>query len=157
MHFTSPTRGIMTIHEMTENIRDYIQEDPHARYKLVIGTDSHTNRQGTVYVTALIIHRGGKGARLFYRKLRTKPMMDLRYRIYRETELSLEAVRLLNQNGINKLLLDSPVEIHADIGNNGDTKKLIQEIVGWITSIGYIVRIKPYSFGASSAADRFTN
>lgn len=156
MPFISPSLGAVSVDEMVGSIRDYVQEDPHARYKLVIGTDSQTNHHGTTLVSALVIHRVGKGARFFFRKRRSRPLHDLRYRIYRETELSLELVELLNRHGMNELLSQWPLEIHIDIGRQGDTKVLIQEIKGWVTSVGYVARIKPDSFGASSVADRFT-
>lgn len=155
MRFVSPTWGTVSIEEMVAQLRAYVKEDPVAKYKLVIGTDSHTTKRSTTLVTALIIHRFGKGARFFYRKLNSRPLHDLRSRIYRETELSLELVEQLNKNGMSDLLLAWPLEIHIDIGQKGETKVLIQEICGWVTSVGYEARIKPLSYGASSVADRF--
>lgn len=140
-----------------QQIRGYVQEDPNASYKLVIGTDSQTTKRGTTMVTALIIHRVGRGARFYFRRLRSRPMPDLRMRIYRETELSLELIHRLMSYGLSELLNAWPLEVHADIGRHGETRSLIQEITGWITSVGYTVRIKPESFGASSVADRFTS
>ena len=40
-------------------------------------------------------------------------------------------------------------EIHLDIGSNGPTKNMIQEIVGMITGNGFIARIKPESYAAT--------
>lgn len=156
MNFTSPSWGTLTLEEVTDNIRSYLKEDQHAHYKLVIGTDSHTSSQHTFFVSALIIHRVGRGARFFFRKLKTRRMPELRHRIYKETQLSLELIELLKEKGITNLLAEWPVEIHIDIGQQGETRKLIQEIVGWVSSVGYTAKIKPYSFGASSVADRFT-
>lgn len=157
MHFVSPTFGLLSVEEMIRHIRAYLEEDPKAQHTIIIGTDSHTTRQSTTYVTALVIHRSGKGARFFFRKLRSKPMFDLRYRIYRETELSLALVDVLNEGGMSELLGSWPLEIHIDIGQQGETKALITEIKGWVTSVGYTARIKPDSFGASAVADRFTS
>jgi hypothetical protein len=156
MHFTSPTWGVLTLDEVTTHIRSYLREDQHSRYKLVIGTDSHTDARHTDFVTALIVHRVGRGARFFFRKIHSRRIPDLRHRIYRETELSLELIELLKKHGITDLLAEWPVEIHLDIGQQGETRMLIQEIVGWVTSVGYTAKIKPHSFGASSVADRFT-
>lgn len=157
MQLFSPTYGIVSAETVMKQMRAYIQEDPNSAYKLVIGTDSHTTKRGTTMVTALIIHRIGRGARFFFRKLRTRPMPDLRMRIYKETELSLELIQSLMSSGLDELSAEWPLEIHADIGRHGETKALIQEITGWITSVGYIVRIKPDAFGASSVADRYTS
>ncbi|UUZ81005.1 ribonuclease H-like YkuK family protein [Paenibacillus sp. P26] len=155
MLFVSPTWGTVPIDTMIEHLHAIVRQNPNDKYTIIIGTDSHTTRQSTTLVTAVVIHQIGKGARFFYRKQRSKPLFDLRTRIYRETELSLELVELLNKKGMSDLLSQLPLEIHIDIGQQGDTKVLIQEICGWVTSVGYEARIKPQSFGASAVADRF--
>jgi predicted RNase H-related nuclease YkuK (DUF458 family) len=158
LRLISPTWGSLTLDEVAGNIQALLQEDPESKYKVVIGTDSHTTRDTTLFVTALIIHRIGKGARFFFHKTKSKkPITNLRHRIYRETELSLEFVELVKKQGIVTLLVDFPLEIHIDIGQKGETKQLIQEVTGWVTSVGYVAKIKPASFGASAVADRFTS
>lgn len=157
MQLFSPTYGQLTAQTVMQQIYQYVTEDSNAAYKLVIGTDSHTSRRGTTLVTALIIHRIGKGARFYFRRVRSRPLPDLRMRIYKETELSLEMITLLMKLGLDDICAKWPLEVHADIGQQGETRALIQEITGWITSVGYTVRIKPDSFGASSVADRFTS
>ncbi len=153
--FISPSIGSVTLEEMVLELHDYVGQDPNSLYKIVIGTDSHTTRRTTTLITAVVIHRIGRGARFFYRKKNNRPLFDLRTRIYKETELSLELVDVLNRKGMDDLLARWPLEIHIDIGQQGETKALIQEICGWVTSVGYEARIKPLSFGASSVADRF--
>lgn len=157
MSFTSPTWGKLSLEEMTDKIKSFLSEEHDVEYKIVIGTDSQTSKKGTLFVSALIVHRVGKGAIFFFRKVRTKPLHDLRYRIYKETELSLALMEYFRNEGVADLLSAWPIEIHIDIGQQGETKKLIKEIVGWVTSVGYIAKIKPSSYGASSVADRFTN
>jgi hypothetical protein len=147
----------MSCKAVIEQIRKLVEAQPDASYKIVIGTDSHTTKNVTTMVTALIVHRVGRGAVFYFRKMRSRAMPDLRKRIYRETELSLELVDALMKVGLDELCTVWPLEIHVDIGQRGETKALIQEITGWITSVGYTVRIKPDSFGASSVADRFTS
>ena len=156
LDFISPTWGKMTLAEVSENLRSYLQEDAEAKYKIIIGTDSHTTQQHTVFVTALVIHRIGKGARFYFRRVKHPPIPDLRYRIYRETSLSLELIDMLKAHGISRLIEEWPIEVHLDIGQKGETRSLIQEIVGWVAAVGYEAKIKPNAFGASSAADRFT-
>ena len=157
MQFHSPTTGATSVDQMIRQIASFLEEEPGAQHKIVIGTDSHTTNQSTTFVTAVVVHRVGKGARFYFRKQRQKPMFDLRHRIYKETELSLALVDLLNERGMSALLSAWPLEIHIDIGQQGETKSLITEIKGWVTSVGYVARIKPESFGASAVADRFTS
>ncbi|KMM38975.1 ribonuclease H-like YkuK family protein [Guptibacillus hwajinpoensis] len=156
MNFISPTAGKVTMDQVTQLIERYTEEDPKGKYRIVIGTDSQTSRKATQFVTAIIIHRVGKGARIFYRKVKHKPIHELRHRIYKETEMSLELMELLKEEGFSALLEKWPIEIHLDVGKQGETRKVIQEVVGWVTSVGYIARIKPDSYGASSVADRYT-
>lgn len=157
MPFISPTTGPVTVEEMVVQIQQFLESYPKDRYKIVIGTDSQTTRQATTFVTAIVVHRIGKGARFFFRRVHSRPLIDLRHRIYRETEYSLELVESLQSTGLSGLLARWPLEIHIDIGQQGETKALITEIKGWVTSVGYAARIKPDSFGASAVADRFTS
>lgn len=153
MVFVSPTKGAATFQGMFDDIIAYIKEAPDASYKLIIGTDSHT-REEICIVTAIIIHRIGKGARYYYCRNRERKMPSLRQRIFHETAQSLSiASRLaekLAHNGHHQL----NVEIHLDVGQNGQTRDLIKEIVGMVVGSGFDAKIKPYSFGASKVADK---
>lgn len=156
MDFISPTVGRLGEQELIDFIKSYVREDQSAEYKIVIGTDSQTSSEKTTFVTAVIIHRVGKGARFFFCKWRVKPMFDLRNRIYKETELSLKVMDKLKEKGIAEITSNWPVEIHLDVGQRGETRMLIQEVVGWVSAVGYKAIIKPFSYGASTVADRFT-
>lgn len=142
--------------DLSDMIKAFIEEDPKARFKVVIGTDSQTTKDTTTFVTAFIIHRVGHGARFFFRKVKSKSLKDLRHRIYTETDLSLKVMEQLKQNGITDVLAEWPMEVHLDVGQRGETRVLIQEVMGWVHAVGYKAIIKPYSYGASSVADRFT-
>jgi predicted RNase H-related nuclease YkuK (DUF458 family) len=139
-----------------DDLESFIQEKPSSDYKIVIGTDSQTDSQSTVFVTAIIIHRVGMGARFYYYRNSAKPINDLRYRIYSETDYSLKLMEYIERNGFSTVVAKWPVEIHLDVGPKGETRKLIQEVVGWVTSVGYKAIIKPDAYGASSVADRYT-
>jgi predicted RNase H-related nuclease YkuK (DUF458 family) len=139
--------------EVIEAIKEYIYRDRYCKYKIIIGTDSH-EKDKVLYITALIVHRIGKGAIYFYSKYHGRPIKDFRHRIYTETVLSLNlAVEL---KGYLKGIAYADLEIHADVGENGKSRDLIKEIVGWIIGSGYKVKIKPHSHGASKVADRYT-
>lgn len=156
LNFYHPRKGRFTIEEVIADMRQYMEADRSARYKVVIGTDSQTNQQETLFVTAIIVQRVGKGALFYYARKRSHPIFDLRYRIYKETEYSLDCMEQLKQHGLLEVSTDIPVEIHLDVGKHGETRTLIQEVVGWVTSVGYTAKIKPDAFAASAVADRFT-
>src|SRR5579864_6994405 len=89
----------------------YMEEQRDQQYHLIIGTDSLLG-DDTCFVTAVIIHRVGRGGRYFYHKFRNRKIESLRQRILYETSLSLETASnvsaQLAKNGFSEL----PVEIH---------------------------------------------
>ncbi|WP_342748076.1 ribonuclease H-like YkuK family protein [Melghirimyces profundicolus] len=156
LQFYHPRKGRISLDQMISEIYSFIEADRNAVYKMVIGTDSQTSHKGTLFVTAIILHRVGKGALFYYSKKRSRPLLDLRYRIYKETEYSLTLMEQLKEKGFLGASLELPVEIHLDVGRKGETRKLIQEVVGWVTAVGYTAKIKPDAYAASAVADRFT-
>lgn len=157
MDFISPTKGKMTLEQTFAEVVSYVQEQPQEEYKLIIGTDSHSHLDAEViFVTAIIVHRVGKGGRYFYHREKHYFVQSLRQRIFYETSMSLDVAgrfsNLLsagNQEHLN-------VEIHLDVGEAGDTKELIREVVGMVIGSGFDARIKPESYGATKVADRYT-
>jgi len=155
MKFYSPTNGTMSLSTVFESIREYMDRNLEDDFRLMIGTDSQVKQQ-TIFVTAIIIHRVGKGGRYFYTRRRERSMGSLRQRIYYETSLSLEVAAKMTSLLAQAKMEDVKLEIHLDIGTNGDTKSLIRELVGMVIGSGFSARIKPYSMGASTVADKHT-
>jgi len=155
MEFISPTYGKLSFDRMFQQLVGYMQEEPDQRYHLIIGTDSLLG-DDTCFVTAVVIHRVGHGGRYFYHKFRNRKIESLRQRILYETSLSLETASQLSaqlaKNGFSEL----PVEIHLDVGDRGETKRIIREVVGMVQGSGYAAVTKPDSYGASKVADRET-
>ena len=153
MEYVSPSLGRLSFDEMFRHLVAFVEEEPERQYHLIVGTDSLVSDQ-TCFVTAVIIHRLGHGGRYFYRKLVNRKMDSLRQRIFFETALSLETAGLisaeLSRNGHSEL----PVEIHLDVGPNGDTKRVIREVVGMVTGSGYLAVTKPDAYGATKVADK---
>jgi len=48
------------------------------------------------------------------------------------------------------------LEIHVDAGQNGETKNIVNSIVGMVKGNGFNVKIKPESYCASTVADKYT-
>ncbi len=157
MVFTSPSRGQVTFHQMFEDLVNYTNEFPDESYKLIIGTDSHSFlNESVVFVTAVVVHRIGKGGRFYYNKQKTRYMESLRQRIYYETHLSLEVATKVTEQLAQNEECKLNVEIHLDVGEKGETRDIIKEVVGMVIGSGYRAFIKPDSFGAATVADRFT-
>ncbi|HXL03907.1 MAG: hypothetical protein GX872_05620 [Firmicutes bacterium] len=153
MIFISPSKGKMSFDETFKDIVSYMQEMPGVPYRLIIGTDSQL-REDACFVTAIVIHRVGKGGRYYYTKENEKMGRSLKQRIFFEAAKSLgvasKLAEKLAQNGYG----DLNVEIHLDIGQNGETKELIREIVGMVTGTGFEAKIKPDAYGATKVADK---
>lgn len=153
MDFVSPTHGKLSFDEMFKRLVAFMKEEPDQTYHLIIGTDSLLG-DDTTFVTAIVVHKVGHGGRYFYRKLRNRKIESLRQRILFETSLSLETASLITaemaRNGYSKL----PVEIHLDVGEQGETKRIIREVVGMVTGSGYAAVTKPGAYGASKVADK---
>src|SRR5690554_4136273 len=130
MYFSSPSLGKISIERVFEDINSFIKENPQARYKIIVGTDSMT-RNETVFVSAIVIHRLGRGARYYYRKEARRHINSLRQRIFYETALSMEiSTHLKDFLATSSLWEIVKLEVHVDIGNNGRTRDMIREIVG---------------------------
>lgn len=161
LHFYNPSRGKMTGNEMLDEIYEFVNSDPGSFYRLVIGTDSQVKRiNGVVecdYVTAIVIHREGRGARYFWMKEKMKESKVLRDRIYSETVRSLDAAEVLVPT-LRKAVTPAKydLEIHIDVGSLGKTREMIREVVGMVSGNGYTAKTKPESWGASSVADKHT-
>lgn len=155
MFFISPSRGSLSFLEMMKDIHRYIKGLPSSSYKIIVGTDSMV-RDSTCFITAVVVHRLGKGARYYYRKKTHRKIKSLRQKIFYETALSLELggqiAKQFSENGYSEM----PVEIHIDVGTQGETRDLIKEVVGMVTGSGFQAKIKPDAYGASCVADKHT-
>lgn len=147
----------LDINQVIATVNDFIKAEPHRRYKLTVGTDSEKRPNNSAdFVTAIVIHRVGNGGRYFWRHVKLDKIHNLRNRMYQEVLLSLETAKelLFILKNFNAPHLD--FEIHVDIGENGETKTMIQELVGMVRANNFEAKIKPNSYAASKVADRHT-
>ncbi|OGH38307.1 MAG: hypothetical protein A3B44_01515 [Candidatus Levybacteria bacterium RIFCSPLOWO2_01_FULL_38_21] len=162
--YQSVTYGQLRIGDVINYIKVFLEEDPGAEYSLVIGTDSHekglgkSNRQISL-VTAVLVHRKGFGGKYFWKKVSQSNIHSLREKIYAETMSSLafafSFVPLLKKK-LNGEMPSYNLEIHIDVGEHGDTRDMIKEVVGMVTGNGFVAKTKPEAYGASYVADKHT-
>lgn len=161
--FISGAGERVTYTEMVSYIANYLMKDPSADYEIGVGTDSQ-NHAKTRMTEVISVRRVGHGGIFFYRSEMLPKILRLKDKIYEETSRSLE-----NANGlvdaIELILMEHDIdindmnvsfEIHCDIGYRGKTRALIEEIVGWVHSLDYEVKIKPESYIASGIANKFS-
>lgn len=154
--FYSPTKGQMSFEEVVQELVDIMEEDHTVRYKIIVGTDSHSSLGEMDFVSAIVIHRVGKGGRYFWRRVQASKIHTLRQKIYKEAMLSFELAKAVMEALEECSSLDYNLEIHVDIGERGPTKELIDEVVGMIVGSGFAVKTKPDAYAASTVADKHT-
>jgi len=154
--FYNPSLGELTFDDVVSTIVSEMRQDPRARYDVLVGTDSSSGLENVDFVSAIVLHRLGKGGRYFWSRVREPKVASLRRRIWREAWLSFELAQRLLAALSGSSLLQFDLEIHVDIGENGRTKEMIDEVVGMIIGSGFAVRIKPEAYAASAVADKYT-
>lgn len=168
--FNSATHGKVEVEEVIEIIKKFLEEVPESEYSLVIGTDSHEKKVADAprtydgaktinLVTAVLIHRKGFGGKYFWIRKELPNIHTLREKIYAETLASLNfATGFVPhlKKALNGKAPNYNLEIHVDVGEHGDTRDMIKEVVGMVTGNGFVAKTKPQAYAASYVADKHT-
>ena len=155
--FYSQSKGILSFDEVIAEVIEFVKAEPGRWYHIIIGSDSASSSPVEL-VTAITVWRVGNGAIHFWTKAEPKIFLTLRDRIYAETMNSITLAqevrsRLRDRLG-DEVFWDN--QVHIDVGENGPTRELIDTVVGMVKGYGFEAVIKPYSFGASTVADKHT-
>ena len=143
--------------QVIQAISEFVKADPSRQYKIIVGTDSEVKSDGKAdFVTAIVVHRVGNGGRYFWRHTILSNIHTLRNRMWREVLLSLDIGKILVELIKEAGLSHCGFEIHVDVGENGETRSMIQELVGAVRAHNFEAKTKPDSYAASKVADRHT-
>jgi predicted RNase H-related nuclease YkuK (DUF458 family) len=155
--FNSSVGVKLNINQVVEEITRFMKEDKNRHYRIIIGSDSdgHNNEEMIDFVTAIVVHRVGNGGRYFWRRLELPKFHTLRDRIIQEVLFSIEVAKEILIVLKSLELPHFDFEIHVDIGENGETKSMMQEVIGMIRAYNFEARIKPESYAATKVADRY--
>lgn len=154
--FNSHSGERFSIPELVKEIIRFLKKDPLKQYKIMIGTDSEQLTGGRAdFVTAVVVHRIGSGGRYFWRRTEFQKVPTMRDRIIKEVLISIEVAKNVLEELRKFSLPDFDFEIHADVGEKGPTKSMIQEIAAMIRGNNFEVKIKPESYAATNVADRY--
>ena len=164
MFLNSITHGEIQIEESIMLIKSFLEEKPDEEYSLVIGTDSHEraatgDSKSINLVTAVLVHRKGFGGKYFWKRKNVPDIHTLREKIYAETVESLNFALFFVPLLRKELNGNSPIynlEIHIDVGEHGDSRDMIKEVVGMVTGNGFVAKTKPHAYGATYVADKHT-
>lgn len=151
----------MSTDQMVEELVAFMGEEPDYFYRLVIGSDSKSGRlngqKKVDFVTAVVIHRKGKGGRYFWQKNKVEKISSLRDKIYTETLFSIRLAEKLVPEITKRLNGERyRLEIHIDVGDVGPTREMIKEVVGMVHGNGFAAKTKPEAYGAFVVADKHT-
>ena len=136
-----------------EEISDLICEQ--YDYTVWVGTDSQVKKKiGKVqYSTCIVVHKKGKGGRVFVHKSREPYTKSLQQRLANEVWRSLETSFEL------KNLLPANADIVIDIDVNRSKKfksgNYHEQLVGMVVGQGFKCRVKPDAWAAQCVADKF--
>ena len=155
LRFNNSKGKQISVSDVVEEIRCYIDEKPDFRYKVIIGTDSRAlGELSADFVTAIVVHRVGNGGKYFWRHNSAQKVFNLRDRIIKEVLMSLDVasdtIRILKDANVP----DFDFEVHVDVGANGKTSALISEVTGMVRAHNFVFKTKPESYAASSVADK---
>lgn len=153
-NWKTPSRGEFNFDEMVNAIKEHILEDTTQKYIVIVGGDSQTfySKGQTKYITTVIVRKVGRGAQYYYFTDYKPFARSLREKIWNEVMSIYETIIALKDSGLSKNIVD--VVPHIDVGEKGETRKLIKEVTGLFIGEGYNVQIKPFSFASSSVADK---
>jgi len=162
-NFYNPTKGNLKIEEMIEEIIKYISEKSEKFYDIIVGCDSSSGEEPH-FPLAVVVLRRGEGGRFFLKKVayKDRKFYNWKTRILEEVLLSCQLalhLREIFDEKVRVLANSSNYQfryIHADIGENGQTRDMIKEVTGLIRGNGFEPKIKPESFVASTVADRYS-
>ena len=161
-NFYNPTKGILSFKEVVNELFSYIKKKPENFYDIIVGCDSSSSEEPH-FPVAIVILRTGAGGRFFLKiiKHKNRKFYNWHQRVLEEVLLSCKLALFLRESfkkEFKKLSLRSKYEfryIHADVGENGQTRDMIKEVTGLIRGNGFEPKIKPEAYVASTVADKY--
>ncbi len=159
-YFYNPTKGNLKIDKVIEELFNYISEKPEKFYDIIVGCDSSSGEEPH-FPVVIVVLRVGEGGRFFLKKIsyKDRKFYSWKTRILEEVFLSCQLALYLRENFEKKVKQEINYQfcyIHADIGENGQTKNMIKEVTGLIRGNGFEPKIKPEAFAAATVADKFS-
>jgi hypothetical protein len=126
--------------------------------ELIIGTDSHLHRYFYRFVTVVCIYKKGRGGNYYYtvseqhkKEFKGNYPVRVKARMFHEAGLTIEfANEIQEKTGITPV-----VHLDASPPESGElTSMFSDQLKGYVTACGFECYIKPWSFAASSVANK---
>ncbi|MRH43749.1 hypothetical protein GH741_13815 [Aquibacillus halophilus] len=169
LKFKNISEKNMSFSQVFDHIEDFMNKDPKANYRLMVGTDSQVHKLHTIFITGIVIQCKGKGAWGCILPVKfNRRYLNLHEKISMETTLTEQVAYLFNEERKNRLIdivlphiyrgSSFTMEGHIDVGleKRSLTRFLASEMMARIESIGLEPVVKPDSIVSSAYANRYT-
>lgn len=144
MNFKNANGKECSFEDIFNRIKEYKAEFPDNEYRMYISTDSQVfGIHRTTYVSAIAIHRVGKGAIYFFKKFNFPEKHHIFQRLLKETADSVDLVQTLMTLKIEELIPFENIEIHIDVGENGKSREVLPSCTGYCEGLGFKWKVKP--------------
>lgn len=125
---------------------------------IYVGCDSIRKRGKVVFVTVIIVHMDGNSGGKLFKAVHVQPNYEkspkaIRLRLMNEVYYVVEAAM-----NIVEAVDTRPFEIHLDLNPNPayNSNVVVKEAIGYVLgTLNKIPKLKPDSFAASIASDRY--
>lgn len=150
--------GMPVQQPVTEAIRLILMKEKEEGHelKVCIGTDSQVKGKTTLFATAIVFIRKGKGGFMFVHTETTTQKMSIKQRMLQEVSMSVttafELCSIFTAFNVD-------MEVHADINTNPAFKSndAFKDAMGYIMGMGFAFRAKPDAFASSSCANKIVH
>jgi len=141
-----------TREELKKEIKKYTKNGG----RIYVGSDSMLRPTKCSFAAVIALHDDSrKIAKYYYKRINdsSSSYKDLKVKILEEVNLSIQAAQY-----VLEICPEADIELHVDIGTKKAnlTSKLHNMIKGWVTGMGFEIRVKPNSWASSSIADWHT-
>ena len=124
--------------------------------EVVVGCDSQIISYYAHFVIAIVVRDPGHGGTFFIQTFRItneNKKFTLVIKLQKEVQVILDVIDKLKKYGLKESVIIIP---HVDIGYNGDSRKYVKSLVGWIKGVGYDPIIKPDCYVANGLCNKFS-
>ena len=130
-------------------IKECLTKNPES--EIFVGCDSQNRKHFTNFGAVIVLHHQSRGGHVLYAYFEVPRIKDQFTRLFKEVETSLEIAEYLRSQDIPKIdYLDIDLNPDPQFGSNF----VLRTAVGYVESMGYESRVKPFAAAATYAADR---
>jgi predicted RNase H-related nuclease YkuK (DUF458 family) len=157
MEIIAPDRGKIDFTIMVEEIKEYLSTRPDA--KIIVGSDSQRTKNRFCFATCVAVWDPGHGGIFYIKKDYKRPHRNfgsiksmIAWKVWSEAQDICDMMVKLIEHGVE---IDEKVT-HHDLSENGLSGEHIKSIKGFMLSMGFEPKFKPYAVIASGIANLYS-